>query len=512
MVLGFVASLVMLGDQNRIKQLLIGHVEYQTGRKLSIDGEVSIRLFPRLRIEARQIRLSGPDSFPGPDFLVSDMLRAEVRLLPLLQGRVETSEMMVQGARVNLLVDSSGAHSFGGLLRRSGRQGAPGILSTGPLRLEGIELQIGQFGIDRNPSIQVERVELDGLSFDRALGLNFQGAIGRPALLEDVKLTGLLFVPAASGSFRLVDMKLSARLAGAKIPFDLLGVLSFSAVPPLAMKLEAGRLMMPGAELAVNGLYESRERPYFFLDLVGDELDGAELLSMLVPDVGPTWFEQLDAWVAEHDFELSFNARSLLVGGYPLGNPRLNLTSSDGQARLVSAVADLPGALLTLDSELRVAETESELRFEALLDVDNLAKLLAAGSSGLLATGAGTIRIRPGPENDPDALAEIDLVLLDGTWPGLGALREAAGLGDGEQFEIMEARLLLYPEAIGFPTLLLRLDGHLVELNGLLLRESGLLSGTVTVLPVAGPALRLRMTGTSERPQFNRFELDSADR
>ena len=273
MVGGFVASMLMLGDEERLKRLLAAHVESHLGRQLEIEGSVSLRLFPRLEIQAGDVRLSGTDAFEAVDLLSSDRLTARIRFAPLLRGQVETQDLSIEGANLNLLFDENGGHSLSGLIHHQGRDQSPGILVNGPLRLENLSVQIGRLGSQELQELSVDRVELDGLGFDRALNLVFEGAIGVPAVVEDVFVSGVLYVPAASGQFRLSKMRMSGKARGALSGFNLSGDLDVSAQPPLAMSLRNGVLTVDDERAGIEGEYRAAQRPFFAIRLSGQDLN-----------------------------------------------------------------------------------------------------------------------------------------------------------------------------------------------------------------------------------------------
>lgn len=510
MLLGFVASLLIFGDQERLKQLLIGHVELQTGRQMSIDGAVSLRFFPRFRIEADQIRLSGPIAYQGPELVSSDRLVAEVRLLPLIRGRLETREIGFSGARLNLSMDDDGLHSLGGLMRRSGRAGAPGMTASGPVRLEDVEIEIGGLLLAGPRQIQVDRIELDGLAFDRSLNLQFSGAFGRPALISDITLDGVLFVPAETGQFRLADMRLTGRHAGAGRPFELLGALSFTAIPPLSMKLDQGRLRVDGQQVEVEGRYEARARPYFALSARADELDLLSFASILAPGSGSDWSTWLANGVAEHDFDFAWAVDSLVIGTLRLPSSQLSVTAADGQARLHMVPTTLPGALLEIEGSVQVDGPETLIVGLAQLDVDDLGALLSSMGSDLVAAGAGQARITPYSGADGDVLAEAEFEFFDGRIPGLADLRRLAGLAVDDRFEHLRGQMQILDDALVFPMLLIRDEVAEVRVQAIWLRRSGVLQGTVTVVEPAGiQSFRLGGSGTSL--QFTAIEAVPAD-
>lgn len=501
MVLGFAASLLIFGDQDRLKQLLIGQVELQTGRQMSIDGAVSLRLFPRIRIEAEQIQLSGPTEFQGPELVSSERLVAELRLLPLIRGRLETRELQFSGARLNLAMDADGLHSLGGLMRRPGREGAPGMMAVGPLRLEDVEIEIGGLFLTGPRQIQVDQIELDGLVFDRSLNLRFQGALGRPPLIADVTLDGVLFIPAATGQLRLADLRLTGRHAGAGQPFELVGGLSFSAVPPLAMQLDQARLRVNGQELALHGRYEQGPRPFFTLSAAAETLDLQALAAILAPGSAAHWPSWLVNAVAEHDFELDLELERLSWGGWRLPALRMYISAADGSARARMAPATLPGALLEADGSVETRSGEATIVGLVSLEVDDLAALLSSIGSDLVAAGAGVVRITPIPFAGSDALAEAEFEFFDGRIPALAELRQLAGIEAHDRFDQARGQLQFLPDAIVMPMMLLRDQYSELQVQAVWLRRSGRLQGTVTLLD-SGTIRRFQLDGSGNWPQF----------
>jgi AsmA protein len=84
-----------------------------TGRELVIDGELRAMwswFHPRFRVE--QISFANPD-WASEDYLFrADAVEAELRLLPLLRGRVVVPEVHLEGAEVNLERDEEGRRNW----------------------------------------------------------------------------------------------------------------------------------------------------------------------------------------------------------------------------------------------------------------------------------------------------------------------------------------------------------------------------------------------------------------
>ncbi len=501
MLIGFLASLAMFGDQGRIKQILATHVALQTGRQLSIDGAVSVRFFPRLTIQADQVRLSGPSDFEGPDLISSDRLLVEVQVLPLIIGRVETRSMAMQGARVHLGMDDQGAHSLGGLMLRPGREGAPGISAAGPLRLEDVAIEIGALGLGAVRQIQVDRIDLDGLVFDRSLNLRFAGSIGRPPLISEVSVDGVLFVPAATGAFRLADMRFAGRHPDARLPFELLGAVSFSAIPPLDIRLDPSRLRIADQELVLQGSYRGLDRPRFSLSAAAGGLDGFTLAGVFAPHAAGNWPIWLANAVAEHDFELQMAVDRLLLGPYTLSGVHLSLEALQGRGQWVLAEVALPGGLMQGSGRVDAVESDPQIEMRVTLDVDDLGALLRGGQFAFDADGAGEVRITPISMPGDDGWLDAEFSFFAGRWPGLSTLRRQSGLAGHDHFETLEAKVRLHADTVIIASMTIRDDVSEVHLKDAIWHRSGRWSGQVLV-HAEDRTLQFELSGSGAAPEF----------
>ncbi|MEE4639027.1 MAG: AsmA family protein [Wenzhouxiangella sp.] len=503
MIIGFVASLAMLADQGRLKELLSAHVENQLGRQLQIDGAVSLSFFPRLRIQAGDVRLSGSEEFQGLDLLASDEISAEIRLLPLILGRVEAAEVAMRGASLNLLFDEDGGHNFSGLLSRRGRDGAPGILVDGPVRLENLALQISHLGTESVQRLSVERMELDGLAFDRALSLVFEGAIGIPAVFEDVTVTGVLFVPGATGRFRLSDMILIGRRAGAELPFRLSGELDFSAQPPLEMKLSEGQLRVGDQQLQVAGRYEARTRPFFGLDVSGDVLNMAAVSGAFGRHKAQGWPQILAGWTAAHDYELGIHLDRLELGMWPLTEAAIRIDSAAGLARIEQARAGLPGGTIEVLGDLVVDSEASLLSAQARIEIDQLSSTLASAGIPLRADGVGQLLIEPADGSQPGALVQGSLRFFDGWVRALADLRVALGAAADPGYDALEGRFVAYPGRIEFPDLRVFHAGEELAFQRFSVAASRDLSGVVVWRDGEPEEKQMMLGGTLAQPSYS---------
>ena len=109
-MLVLVAAIVlpMLVDSSHYKRQVIGLVKEHTGYDLHIDGAVRLRIFPRLRLTVSHIRLANPPGFSTSDLARLPWLMVDLKLLPLLTGRIEPHAVDVVGLSLNLERDQRG--------------------------------------------------------------------------------------------------------------------------------------------------------------------------------------------------------------------------------------------------------------------------------------------------------------------------------------------------------------------------------------------------------------------
>jgi AsmA protein len=119
----FVIVLVVVGmllDPNDYKDDITAAVARATGRQLTLDGDLSLGLFPTVRIAVGSASLSNAQGF-GPEPMAK-IGSAELRLslLPLLSGKVHVGQAQLTGLELNLARDARGRNNWQDL----GGQGA----------------------------------------------------------------------------------------------------------------------------------------------------------------------------------------------------------------------------------------------------------------------------------------------------------------------------------------------------------------------------------------------------
>lgn len=121
---GFIALFVLAAvalyvffDPNDFRDEISSSVKNQTGRELSIEGDISLDLFPWLAVEVGKARLGNSPGFGDEPMASFDRASFSVRLLPvILRREVVVGAADIEGLRLNLKVDSRGVSNWSDLV------------------------------------------------------------------------------------------------------------------------------------------------------------------------------------------------------------------------------------------------------------------------------------------------------------------------------------------------------------------------------------------------------------
>ncbi len=114
LLLGFIA--VVSIDSDAFSETLRQEVQAVTGHDLTAPGGVSLSLFPWVGVRMKDARLANPPEFGDGDLLQAQAVRFHARLLPLLQGRFEVSEVELEGAAFAVVRAADGGSNWDAFL------------------------------------------------------------------------------------------------------------------------------------------------------------------------------------------------------------------------------------------------------------------------------------------------------------------------------------------------------------------------------------------------------------
>jgi AsmA protein len=153
-ILGLVAALaalfaiaaiavIVFFDPNDFRENIAEAVKESTGRELTIDGEVSLQLFPWIAVEIGHTALGQATGFGDEPFAEFDRAELSVRLMPLLLRRgVTVGIAELDALRLRFEVNSDGLQNWSDLIAAEesteSAEGGPGASS---IDISGIDIR-----------------------------------------------------------------------------------------------------------------------------------------------------------------------------------------------------------------------------------------------------------------------------------------------------------------------------------------------------------------------------------
>ena len=94
--------LVLLVNPNDFKPLIKEQVEAQTGRQLTINGDIEWRFFPSMGFSIGEVALSNPDGFATSDLVKFNNAVLDLNVRPLFQHEINIGLVTLDGASFTL--------------------------------------------------------------------------------------------------------------------------------------------------------------------------------------------------------------------------------------------------------------------------------------------------------------------------------------------------------------------------------------------------------------------------
>lgn len=236
LLVGLVVVAPSFIDSAALKQQITSEVRNATGRDLSIDGNLEIRVFPTPALTANGVRLSNADGAAAAEMVMLKAVEVRVALMPLLSGQVQVKRIRLVSPVIHLekFADGHTNMEFQSVAP-SGMASAP---TTG--------------GADAAPSTDSAKdglnVRLDNFEIVDGQVIYRDGATGQIERVQNIDAT--LRAASLQGPF---DVKGQARVRGVPLAYEVsLGQIIEERTVPLNAVLDApggARAQITGAVL-----------------------------------------------------------------------------------------------------------------------------------------------------------------------------------------------------------------------------------------------------------------------
>ena len=266
LVLVLVIVLPLVIDPNDYKDEIAAAVESNTGRILTIEGDIGLSVFPWLGLDIGATRLSNAAGFGDQPMATMENVQVRVKLLPLLKKQLEMDTIKLAGLQLHLARNAAGKTNWEDL------QGEPSATSDDSksqqpkgdvsplagLAIGGVKVTGAQV-VWEDQSVPA-RYEINDLSLTTGavtpaepvdLDLNFRMVVTEPAIQGRFGLQGIIGLSPSLQAIRFDDARLSLDLQGDTLPG---GKLELVMSTRIAVDLQQQTLEIPALELEMLGM------------------------------------------------------------------------------------------------------------------------------------------------------------------------------------------------------------------------------------------------------------------
>ena len=222
-------ALYVLFDPNDFREEISNSVKNQTGRELTIEGDISLDIFPWLAVEVGRASLGNAPGFGNEPMASFERASFSVRLLPVvMRQEVVVGTAAIESLRLNLNVNQSGISNWEDLVPPEGSDDTDmGSEPGSGIDVNSIEIidatiryvdsEAGETIAVNALNLNIGRLKDDGS--DVAIAAAMQLDVQPTGLGGDLEFDTTLTFDATTGQLRLKDVVLDGIIEGlAEIP------------------------------------------------------------------------------------------------------------------------------------------------------------------------------------------------------------------------------------------------------------------------------------------------------
>jgi len=232
-----VGAVLIFMNPNHFKPEIQAAVKDKTGRKLTLEGDLKLSIFPWLGISTGKMTLSNAEGFQAKPFAEIEESDINVKLLPLLSKEIEVDRIVLKGLTVNLAKNKQGINNWHDLIETKPESPAPApgrggqevlppkdeaetLLSIGGITVENARIDWDNQKSGKHLEIKDVNLNTDKIVFDKPFAVKLALVVvsDQAKLTGSIKLTTDLTLNERLDSFQLADTRLQTTTAGEKIP------------------------------------------------------------------------------------------------------------------------------------------------------------------------------------------------------------------------------------------------------------------------------------------------------
>ena len=267
-----VVVLPMVVDPNDYKAEIAAAVEEQTGRTLTIAGDIELSVFPWLGLDIGPTQFSNAAGFEEPAMARMETVQVRVKLLPLLRKQLEVDKVHLSGLQLYLAKDKNGQTNWADLTATAetgepgdkdkaataaapeGEGGGLDHLTIGGIEITDASIHWDDQSTDSRYVVNDLSLTTGAIEPGEAFELNLQLLLAstQPVIDAGLSLDGELLIAADFSAVTVTAAILQLDARGDSLPA---GQLMARMATDISLGLATQTLLLPNIELDTLGLH-----------------------------------------------------------------------------------------------------------------------------------------------------------------------------------------------------------------------------------------------------------------
>ncbi len=253
-------------NPNDFKAQIQAAVKNNTGRELSIDGNLELSVFPWLGVSTGKMILSNAQGFAEKAFAEIDESNIKVKLLPLFSKKVEVSRIILKGLVLNLAKNKQGVSNWDDLSSvkeekipvqdktvSTGADNVLAALAIGGISIENANIVWDDQQTGKYTEIKNFNLHTDELRFNEPLDIEMALVLVNKELqlTEGIDFSSTLIVNESLDNFQLKKIQLESNTRADEIPGESLKA---TLLADVAIDLNKQTVDISGFKMSSDGL------------------------------------------------------------------------------------------------------------------------------------------------------------------------------------------------------------------------------------------------------------------
>jgi len=253
-VVGGVAGFIAFADPNDFKEHIVAKVAEETGRELTLEGDLEWAFWPQIKLKGGPLALSNAAGFGDEPFVAAEEFQIAVETLPLLKKQIKMDTVKLYGARINLATNAEGVTNWADLAgepddkQHSGEMAA---IALGGVDIQGAAITWRNAVSGQDVAISKLDVSTGALTFGEpiAFEMSLAAVANQPAINADMALGGTVSYALGDEKIHIEPLILEIVMRGKNLPGGKATITTGAIVD---IDLEQGLASV--SQLTLNGL------------------------------------------------------------------------------------------------------------------------------------------------------------------------------------------------------------------------------------------------------------------